>query len=104
MYYRYLILCSFCLLSFWFRCEAFEPPANGHYKELYSNGKTREKGYFLKGVKHKIWQYYDENGRILKKEKWQAGELQWQIFYKNGRISRTIDKDGKEQVRPACGC
>jgi hypothetical protein len=82
-----------------------QTPLNGKYTLRYANNNLKEAGYFTSGQKDKRWNYYNENGMRERKEKWNKGELQWQIFYNNkGKITRTINKDGVEKVRPACGC
>jgi antitoxin component YwqK of YwqJK toxin-antitoxin module len=82
-----------------------QTPVNGKYEARKANGLLIEKGYYTNSHKDKRWYYYNEKGIIARKEKWEKGELQWQIFYnERGRITRTIDKNGKEKVRPACGC
>ena len=82
-----------------------QTPANGKYEARAANGNLIETGYYDNSQKDKRWAYYNEKGIIERKEKWDKGELQWQIFYnERGKITRTIDKKGKEKVRPACGC
>lgn len=82
-----------------------QTPANGKYVAHTSDGKLIETGYYTNSQKDKRWTYYNEKGIVERKEKWDKGELQWQIFYnERGKITRTIDKKGKEKVRPACGC
>jgi antitoxin component YwqK of YwqJK toxin-antitoxin module len=82
-----------------------QTPANGKYVARSANGTLIETGYYTNSQKDKRWAYYNEKGIIDHKEKWDKGELQWQIFYnEKGKITRTIDKKGKETVRPACGC
>jgi antitoxin component YwqK of YwqJK toxin-antitoxin module len=82
-----------------------QSPTDGRYKSLNTNGTTKEMGFYANGQKHKRWSYYNENGLLERKEKWENGALQWQIFYNaKGKITRSIDKKGKERVRPACGC
>jgi antitoxin component YwqK of YwqJK toxin-antitoxin module len=82
-----------------------QTPPNGKYLARYANGTLSQKGYYTNNQKDKRWYYYNEKGIIERKEKWAKGELQWTIFYSaKGKITRTIDKEGKETVRPACGC
>jgi hypothetical protein len=73
-------------------------------KTYYSNGTLKEKGWTMEGNKIGVWYYYDSIGVLQKKEKWK-NELQlWQLYYKRGKIIKTIDKNGKETKRPDCGC
>lgn len=82
-----------------------QTPANGKYVARTASGTLIETGYYTNGQKDKRWAYYNEKGIIERKEKWTKGQLQWQVFYnEKGKITRTIDKNGKETVRPACGC
>ncbi|MFA6261866.1 MAG: hypothetical protein WC760_10385 [Bacteroidia bacterium] len=77
---------------------------DGKYREKYANGKVKVTGYYKNDSKHKVWMYYDEYGRMTLKEKWKMGTLLWKAEYEEGRLSRTIDKDGKVLERPKCGC
>jgi antitoxin component YwqK of YwqJK toxin-antitoxin module len=82
-----------------------QTPQNGRYKARYADSTLKETGYFTNGLRDKRWNFYNTYGFIERKEKWTNGQLQWQIFYNNkGKITRTIDKKGKETIRPACGC
>lgn len=82
-----------------------QQPAEGKYITRYEDGTLKEKGFYKRSQKHKVWYYYRTNGTIDRKEKWVDGKLEWQIFYNNkGRIIKTIDKDGVIQTRPGCGC
>lgn len=78
--------------------------ADGIYKKKYLNGITKERGKYHQSKKQGIWYYYSENGVVLKKEKYDGGVLQWQLFFDKGRITQTIDKNGKVVKRPNCGC
>lgn len=77
---------------------------NGKSTRYYADGQLMEKGKYAENVKVGQWLYYNENGTFLRKEGWKKGKLQWQINYKNGKISETIDKDGIVKKRPNCGC
>jgi hypothetical protein len=82
-----------------------QPVAEGKYEARYENGSIKERGFYLKGQKHKTWYYYNPDGTLDHKEKWRNGALQWQIFYSSkGRVIKTIDKNGVVKTRPACGC
>ncbi|MRX75475.1 hypothetical protein GJU39_05170 [Pedobacter petrophilus] len=39
-------------------------------------------GAFLEGKYQGIWKYYDENGKVIKKEKWENGKLVYRKEYK----------------------
>ncbi len=41
---------------------------------------TYAKGEFLQGKYEGVWEYYDKNGKVIKKEKWNNGKL----IYKRG--------------------
>lgn len=79
-------------------------PENGKFLTYHKNGKVAEKGFYLQNQKHRIWYFYNEFGVVIKKERWKSGKLMWQIFYEKGKVTKTIDKDGKVTERPACGC
>jgi hypothetical protein len=98
-----------CTLAVWLAVAPpfawAQTPPNGKYTARYANHNLKETGFYNNGQKYKRWAYYHENGTVERKEKWVKGELQWQIFYTaKGKISKTIDKKGKETIRPACGC
>jgi antitoxin component YwqK of YwqJK toxin-antitoxin module len=101
---QFLVFSAFWLL--WGSTRVFaQSPPDGKYKVLNTNGTVKEMGFYANGQKHKRWTYFNEKGTMERKEKWENGVLQWQIFYSaKGKITRTIDKNGKEKVRPACGC
>lgn len=100
---RYAIVC--CLLLP-YSCVVWgqTPPENGKFLTFHKNGKVAEKGYYLQSQKHRVWYFYNEHGMVVKKERWKAGILIWQIFYEKGKVTKTIDKDGKVTERPPCGC
>ncbi len=79
-------------------------PENGTHKIFYSNGSIKEKGRYKNSQKQGVWYFYTEKGVVEKKEKYKKGELRWQIFYNKGKITKTIDRDGKVVERPKCGC
>ena len=81
----------------------FNPPDNGRFKSVYENGKTKEEGYFRNGKKDKRWFYYDENGTVNLKERWKKGNLIWQVYYKKGKVVKTVDRFGKISIKPGCG-
>lgn len=83
---------------------SFAGTPDGKYREKYANGKVKVSGFYKSGAKHKVWMYYDEFGKMMLKEKWKKGNLLWKAEYEEGRLSRTIDKDGKVLERPKCGC
>ncbi|AZA92608.1 MULTISPECIES: hypothetical protein [Chryseobacterium] len=39
-------------------------------------------GEFLEGRYQGIWKYYDKNGKVIKKEKWDNGKLMYRKEYK----------------------
>lgn len=41
----------------------------------HSNGRVKEQSQFKKGKKHGNWFWYNEQGRKLKKEVWDVGNL-----------------------------
>ena len=43
---------------------------------------TLVEGEFLEGKYQGIWKYYDKNGKVIKKEKWDNGELIYRKGYK----------------------
>jgi len=45
-------------------------------KRLYAEGE------FLEGKYQGIWKYYDKNGKVIKKEKWENGKLIYRKEYK----------------------
>lgn len=49
--------------------------------EYYENGQLKVKGEYMYSenqfdvIKHGDWEYYDENGKLIKTEKWSTGQL-----------------------------
>lgn len=43
---------------------------------------TYAEGEFLKGKYHGIWEYYDKDKKVIKKEKWKNGKLIYRREYK----------------------
>lgn len=108
MYKKYFALLSvFVMLAFvaaFGQNTTLQLPSNGSYKVFYRNGLIKEKGQYNNTQKKGIWYFYNENGVLEKKEKYKNGTLLWQIFYEKGRITKTIDKNGKVTERSKCGC
>ena len=97
-----IILCCLSLLTFSQIIAA--PPQNGRYKEFYAAGQLKISGHYKSGIKNKTWLYYEEGGKLLSKEKWKNGELEWKVKYENGKVSEIIDKEGNVKVYSKCGC
>jgi antitoxin component YwqK of YwqJK toxin-antitoxin module len=83
---------------------AIQTPQDGFYKGFYANKTIKEKGHYKQGLKQGIWYYYSELGVMEKKEKYKLGELQWQLFFEKGKLTKIIDKKGKVTERSKCGC
>ena len=47
---------------------------DGKYKAFYPNGKLSINGKFKKNKRHGTWRYYDEDEKLIRKEKWKNGE------------------------------
>ena len=77
---------------------------NGLYKSFYKNGKVMGKGHFKNFQKVGVWYFYDENNILYKKEKYQNGKIQWQLFFNKGKITKIIDQNGHLTERSKCGC
>jgi antitoxin component YwqK of YwqJK toxin-antitoxin module len=108
MYLKYILITAFFLLilkPFVFAQNSDSTSlTNGIYRIKYLNGNTKEKGKYYQSKKQGVWYYYSENGVVLKKEKYNSGVLKWQLFFDKGKITQTIDKNGKVIKRPNCGC
>lgn len=79
--------------------------AEGKYSVNYPNGRLKEKGFYKGGVKHRTWYYYSEAGLMERREKWKNGVMVLQVFYNaKGKVIKTIDRNGKEFIRPPCNC
>jgi antitoxin component YwqK of YwqJK toxin-antitoxin module len=48
---------------------------HGSHDEYYSDGKLKCTGIYKWDLKHGRWKYFDENGNIIKKERWKMGVL-----------------------------
>jgi antitoxin component YwqK of YwqJK toxin-antitoxin module len=79
-------------------------PSDGRYRSLHKNGKTEETGYYKNGLKYGMWYQYNDQGVVLRKQKWKKGELHWQVEYENGRRARITNSKGNVRVLPACSC
>lgn len=74
---------------------------------LHKNPVTglTEKGKFVNGKRHGLWQYYNRDGRIVKREKFRHGVFWWAIYYHpNGKVAYSINRRGKIVKRADCGC
>ena len=52
---------------------------------------TLAEGEFLEGKYQGIWKYYDKNGKVIKKEKWDNGELIYRKGYKQKLNKSTLN-------------
>ena len=97
-----LLLCYFFLFT---TGHLFaQSPQNGRYKEYFSDGSIKVSGYYKNGLKIKTWLYYQEGGKLVTKEKWKNGEINWKVKYEEGKVSEIIDKEGNVKVYSKCGC
>jgi len=53
-----------------------------HIEEFHANGKRKLTGLTIYGKKEREWKYYDENGKLIKKE-----------VYNSGYLMRTVEGD-----------
>lgn len=79
-------------------------PNKKKHRVYYESGSIMEKGQYKDDLKQGTWYFYNEQGVVVKKERYREGKLQWQMFMEKGRIVRTIDRNGKVTERPKCGC
>ena len=64
-----------------------------------------EKGQFKDGKRTGLWQFYNANGKLVKRAKYKKGQFWWAIYYKdNGKVAYSIDRRGKVVKRSDCGC
>ncbi|TND07188.1 MAG: hypothetical protein FD123_3333 [Bacteroidetes bacterium] len=65
-------------------------PRNGRHKEQHPNGKTSVSGHFRKGLRSGKWEYYAENGLLLRREYYKQGKAQgWSRAFEDGKYLRT---------------
>lgn len=74
------------------------------YKETYANGQPKVTGHISRNEKTGRWTFYDESGKVTRREQWKKGNLMWQAEYENGKLRKLIGKDGKVTTKPGCGC
>ena len=75
-------------------------------KEYYNSGTIKIKGKLKNNLKTGSWYYYNEQGEIIKREKYdRKGKLAFTFIYnKQHKISEIIDKNGRITKRNSCGC
>lgn len=63
---------------------------DGIYKEYFSNGKTKSKGFYRGGTKDSVWTYYSNNGNIKEERNWFDGKNfgEQKVYFDNGRIEK----------------
>lgn len=98
------VLCGlviFCLSGFQVGAK---PPVTKKQIEYYSNGKIKSEGKLKNGHKQGTWSFYNEEGVIVKQERWKKGKLKLEFFYENGKLHHLTDDKGKTVYKPSCGC
>lgn len=96
---RLLLICCLTLIAPAAICQTKVP-----YTEVYTNGKTKIKGLYVNGLKHKNWYYYNPTGSLAKREQYKAGVLKNTFIFNNGRLASITDASGKTTYKPGCGC
>jgi len=103
----YLTIKQFILLAFLLCCFKITIAQNQtqKVKDYYTNGLIKMKGNKLNDSKIGTWLYFDNNGKLIKKERWKNGDLKFTIIY-NEKIKATeiIYKDGTVKKLKGCGC
>lgn len=51
------------------------PKRHGKHTEFYKNGKVKVTGKYYFGSLDGVWRFYNENGKLIKKEKWKNNKL-----------------------------
>lgn len=47
---------------------------NGHFATFYPNNQLQAKGKFNKGIKTGAWRYWNQDGKLIRKETWLFGK------------------------------
>ena len=71
---------------------------DGPYKQFFSSGQLRTKGFYNNGVKNGLWESYHENGTLHSKGIYKNGfwEGLWVDHYEDGSIrSKGFYRNGK---------
>ena len=71
---------------------------DGPYKQFFSSGQLRTKGFYDNGVKNGLWESYHENGTLHSKGIYKNGfwEGLWVDHYEDGSIrSKGFYRNGK---------
>lgn len=71
---------------------------DGPYKQFFSSGQLRTKGFYDNGVKNGLWESYHENGTLHSKGTYKNGfwEGLWVDHYEDGSIrSKGFYRNGK---------
>ena len=71
---------------------------HGLYKQFFSNGQLRTKGFYDNGVKNGLWESYHENGTLHSKGIYKNGfwEGLWVDHYEDGSVrSKGFYRNGK---------
>lgn len=63
-----------------------------------------EKGVFVNGKRHGVWQFHDSSGSLILREKYKKGAFIWGVYYRKGKVIASINSKGKITKRPDCGC
>gem|GEM_PF-5885751 len=69
-----------------------EKKASKGYAEYYEDGRLATVGFYRRGNKHRKWIYYDDQGHLLKKEKYKNGVLIKQKQYDDLEYERTTPR------------
>ena len=54
--------------------------------------------------KHGTWQVFEKEGWIKERYVYKNDRLKWQLFYREGKLVRSINKNGKIKNFKGCGC
>jgi len=71
---------------------------DGLYKQFFSSGQLRTKGFYDNGVKNRLWESYHENGTLHSKGIYKNGfwEGLWVDHYEDGSVrSKGFYRNGK---------
>ena len=66
--------------------EQFHTNGQLNIRENYKNGQLRIRQNYKTRKRDGLWEYFDEEGNLIKSENWNKGRLWGTDYWKNGKL------------------
>ncbi|MGB1030978.1 MAG: toxin-antitoxin system YwqK family antitoxin [Flavobacteriales bacterium] len=69
-------------------CSFIAKAQKQHYVDFYGDGEKASEGYFIRGLEHGEWKFWDEDGKLKETANYYMGQFNGSVihYYPSGQI------------------